>query len=723
MINELYSLADAIEKARISPYQWHKELKELPNVSEKKPLYRIWLSADRTIYRIDAIIAQTRVDSSDKQMCANDLRKWEKNNGYAFPAFNLPNLYNFEGECWKDRIAEKDEWVWGKKNIDFVKLKNWFGEAANNWEVLNKRGKPQEKIRVDNCLHKVPKQLLEIINEYIDSQNALTALIYLLKGLSVDAFRSALENYIFSKLEKRENTKLLLNFLFSETQLSVILDLEEYSSSCPVAHQTTIKWLNGTLNKAGNDKLEHNESQSNRGDAFGSVYTEIGETMPEVKLPGLGGVKLRSMFAAHECQKRYRLIEDSSYPITADNRAKIKMSLEWLAEEERHGKTWGIVDAKEILLAYPSSIPPVMPQFTRLFGASGNANPEKFASRAESVFRMIKGLPQKEQPKNLHIFAIHKMDKARSKVVFYRTYSIQNLNESAEIWKAGCVNIPALDIWIWADGIKTKDFGTDEKQKPVRLQIEAIEPLETAKVINRVWKMDGSKTGEVPRIKYYQGIELFFSDLPSGGIQHLLNVLLTNCAGLINYTGNKTHGRSALNYEKKEVCLALFPILGVLLYKQGCYKEEYMENMPYQIGQLLKAADELHTLYCKVVRDDKVPPQLVGNSLFVAATETPVRALTQLSPRLSPYLVWAKQYRTKKIDEKDKESWRAAWYVNLLESMATKLRPYINSSVEPALRFNDLEKAQLFIGYLAEFPKREKNDKDTQSSISENQSK
>lgn len=148
-----------------------------------------------------------------------------------------------------------------------------------------------------------------------------------------------------------------------------------------------------------------------------------------------------------------------------------------------------------------------------------------------------------------------------------------------------------------------------------------------------------------------------------------------------------------------------------------------MENMPYQIGQLLKVADELHTLYCKVVRDGNVPPQLAGNSLFVAATETPVRALTQLSPRLSPYLAWAKQYRTKGIHEKDKESWRAAWCINLFESIATKLCPYINSSVESTLRFNDLEKAQLFIGYLAEFPRREKNEKDTQSSISEDQKK
>jgi hypothetical protein len=322
---------------------------------------------------------------------------------------------------------------------------------------------------------------------------------------------------------------------------------------------------------------------------------------------------------------------------------------------------------------------------------------------------MIKGLPLEKQPKHIHIFAIHKIDKAKSKIVFYRTYSMQNLNQSAEIWQVGCANIPVLDIWVWCEQDKKKDAKTDEKQKRKLLQLEALEPLQTAKIINKVWKMDGNSTGEVARIKYYQGIEVFFSDLPIGGIQHLLNILLINCTGIIHYLGNKTHGRSVLKDKEKKDCALLFPLLALLLYKQGCYKEEYMENIPYQIGQLLKVADELHSFYCKVVREGKVPPQLVGNALFVTAAENPVQALAQLSPRINPYLAWAKQYRTKKIEEKEIESWRAAWYIDLLDTIATKLCPHINNPVESIQRFTDLEKAQLFIGYLASLPRCEKS--------------
>ncbi|MDR2632833.1 MAG: hypothetical protein LBC51_04320 [Treponema sp.] len=719
MINELYALANALERAKISPYEWHKELKTLPKVEEKKPLYRIWLSRNREVYRIDTITDQESV---------HYLRKWEKDFGCSFPAFNVSALYRFKTKKELDLLSEKErniekakkelygKWLEGKAEVDVEKLRSWCNEAKSN------RDEQEIKIignKIEKCFHRAPSELLKKIGGAHVPHNVITDLIRILEKITVEDFYAAIEQYVFKVLAKRKDSKLPLNFLFAEKQLSVILDVEDYESTCPVVHETTIQWINKELIRAERNTTVQKVFGSGN-DAFGSAYTEVGETMPEVKLPSLGGVKLRSMFAAHKCQERYGLIEDASYPITRENRAKIKKSLEWLSQEEQKGKTWGPVEAKELLFAYPSSIPPVIPRFAALLGAAGkDANPEKFASRAESVFQAIKGLPQAEQPKDLQLFAIRKMDKARSKVVFYRTYSMQSLNESAVTWQAGCENIPVFDIWVWAEQSKPPSSEVAEKHKVEILQTESIDPLQTARILNKVWKLDGSSSGEILRIKYSQGIELFFSDLSAGAKQHLLNVLLINYKGLLSYLGNKTHRNhnSILSYAEKESCAAVFSLFGLLLYKQNCYKEDYMENMPYQLGQLLKVADELHALYCKVVRDDNVPPQLVGNSLFVAATETPVQALAQLSPRFSPYLAWAKQYRTKNIEEKGRESWRAAWYVYLMESIATKLCPSIRS-IE---RFNDLEKAQFFIGYLAEFPKREKSDGTSQETASKNE--
>ena len=128
-----------------------------------------------------------------------------------------------------------------------------------------------------------------------------------------------------------------------------------------------------------------------------------------------------------------------------------------------------------------------------------------------------------------------------------------------------------------------------------------------------------------------------------------------------------------------------------------------MENTAYLVGQILKISDELHSFYCKVVRKGDVPPQLAGSSLFATANETPYQALAQLSLRINPYLSWAKQYRHKDVKKEGEESWKAAWYINLYETTANKLKLAMTNST----RFNDYDKAQLFIGYLSSFPKKE----------------
>ena len=130
-----------------------------------------------------------------------------------------------------------------------------------------------------------------------------------------------------------------------------------------------------------------------------------------------------------------------------------------------------------------------------------------------------------------------------------------------------------------------------------------------------------------------------------------------------------------------------------------------MDNLPYLYGQLLKAADELHTLYCNVVRDGSVPPQLVGSGLFQGAAEAPLRTLNVLSQRIMPYYSWAKSYRFKGITELGKESLSAEWLYHMFEQIMDKLL----NSWTPQTRFDDEKRAQLFIGYLASFPNKEQN--------------
>jgi len=126
-----------------------------------------------------------------------------------------------------------------------------------------------------------------------------------------------------------------------------------------------------------------------------------------------------------------------------------------------------------------------------------------------------------------------------------------------------------------------------------------------------------------------------------------------------------------------------------------------VKDIPYLVGQILKISDELHAFYCKIVRKNNIPPQLVGNSLMVSALETPERALAQLAQRINPYIAWAKQYRSKDYEE----SWRAAWYLSLFERNMSLVKNQFDAL--HGTRLGDREKAELFIGYLADFPKKE----------------
>ena len=182
-------------------------------------------------------------------------------------------------------------------------------------------------------------------------------------------------------------------------------------------------------------------------------------------------------------------------------------------------------------------------------------------------------------------------------------------------------------------------------------------------------------------------------------VQNTLN--LAGCAGLINCLPKEqwtSHKSQLLGIGQATTLFAL------LLYQMGIRKETYMQNFPYLYGQLLKTSDELHVLYCRVVRNDEIPPQLAGSSCYTAAAEAPVRTLAQLGQRMAPYLNWARSYQYKSVQAKGCESWRAMWLLGVYEKIVAAL----SSVWTPAIHFTDEEKAQLFMGYLARLPKTAK---------------
>lgn len=134
-----------------------------------------------------------------------------------------------------------------------------------------------------------------------------------------------------------------------------------------------------------------------------------------------------------------------------------------------------------------------------------------------------------------------------------------------------------------------------------------------------------------------------------------------------------------------------------------------MKESAFLLGRCLRVTDEIHRLYCEVVRKKELPPELCGSSLLVSMMESPVTTLSQLAMRSAPYVKWACAYHDDKAVKKTIDgaeikiivlvkSWWKRW-----SEIADQLH-----LLEWPKRLTPEERAQVFLGYLASFPKNEK---------------
>jgi len=700
MLNELYSLGQAMQDKGIEAAEWHREYKLLPKVTAKAPLIRIWLCEDGTVGNLESLDADL----------TQRLRKFGNNQG-TFPAFNIAPLYRLTDAQQIARLEHMEE---DHAKLDVAALRAWCTQG--NW-------RKSLVCKIDNCLHGTARRLLESIGgQGAGEYGAVRELIWLADGFSEEPgkrFRDALEECAFRKLAAGEDVSAALGLLFYKGKarardpeadcgtLSIILDISAWKRyGHPVASEYATAWINSRLLK-GEQARSGQAPRGGDADAFGVPLAPLDEPMPSVKLKGFD-VSLRTMFAGQPCQYRYRTVANDSYPIAKENRALVKKSLEWIAEPERENITWKKADQNELVFAYPSRLPKVPVKIASIFGmqARESAAQEdakgaglRFEEIAKELILTLKGMPPEEKPEFVQIFSIRKMDKARSKVLFTRCCTPERLIDVAEHWRVGCANVPVVP-------------------KVHRLTPY---PLQIAYIFNNVWRQDGELANQgktkVERLKYYQGLELLLDPAQKEGLRYYLNLLLVNSWGLFSYTGNTNHAqygpaqgkenaadtggggaagnRRPPDTRTRELGL-LLSVYGLLLYKAGHLKEEYMEHTAYLVGQILNISDGLHELYCKVVRDGSIPPQLAGNGLLITASETPERALSQLNTRMAPYLGWARQYASKGLEAGK----LAGWYLKLYRETMDKLLPQF----EPGTRLDDFGKAQLFIGYLASLP-------------------
>lgn len=684
MINELYRLSVAMSDMGITADSWHRKYKPIPNITEKAPCIRIVFAGNQV----------TDFGSVDADR-GKKLKKYGNNQG-TFPAMNLAPLYRIENAEHTKKLSKLLE----KKGaeLDIQQIKDWC--ICNNWNDKFAR-------KYNNCICEIPKELERLLSGNVSCEPMLRLIEQAKAFRNPKILHSELERVAFEFLEKRINIVSALQVLFYVGKpeksaeddygtLSVILDSRELEyEGIPSISIRFTKDFNRALMAADAD--EKSEMETSSIDAFGNPFVPLEEPMPSVKLEGGFDVSLRTMFKGQPCQTRYNRIENATYPIAPKIRTQLKTSLEWLSSMEMEDKTWVSTDAKEILFAYPSKLSGQPTGYASQFGGLKRTD-IWFEKEAESFAKHIAHIREADRenyPENIQIFMLRKLDKARTKVIYSRCSSPDEVINNSERWQKAAENIP--------------NFKVGRPRTPY--------PLHIAAIMNRMWNREGEQiTKKIKVFLNYHGMELLFG-VEKQVLENDLHILLNNSFNMTVYAGSIMN--TVTIYKEKDPFIPKLKetlvLTGMLLYWLGSGKEKYMNEHPYLLGQLLKVSDSLHELYCFKERDGQIPNQLVGNSMYVTASEMPKQVIGQLALRMTPYITWAKanrdvriemSYKNKEGETKQINGMSAGYLMSVYERIATQLHTVFDTKVH----FDDIEKAQLFLGYLAAFPKSDRAD-------------
>jgi hypothetical protein len=701
MIDELVKAANAMQDTGISAKDWHPKLKPLPKVTSKAPCIRIWLTDEGHIHDLEPLLPDL----------ASQLRKFEPDLGKSLPGFNVRPLYRLVK--LDDDIEKASKGQAGKK------LKaEWIKEFLEICADDRKNDDFWEKTResLGQCFGRVRENLEKICNSCLIEGETLQKFFKIVSKMNVERFQEEYSSKVQSKIMDGTLPETLMCYFVTQKKkqkedsdsrepvpkFSVFLDIKDYKEY-PVAYPDTVERLNILMN---NGKIERTSiSGDEKMDAYGFDIATVDEKFPEVVLPALGGVKLRSQVKEVPAQSRYGCCEAQTFLVGSESRKRTKRALEWLGDKERNGATYGIAGDKELLFAYPHVLPNEKIPLTKVFGVQPQdiswQNEDTFEQLAASVIEQLKGLGTESAKAELEIFSLRKMDKARTKVVYYRNVTVASLEQASAAWHEGCQNIPVLAVRDWS---KDKNEKTG-KSYSIPMKGQTVFPIKLCRYLNAIWKHDGQRadTGK-SKVKIFtptDGLRLLL-DKPNNDlaghmlarfIQHAQGYFLTLCRGI-----GKNEVTSLPDKE-------YYPgILGLLLFNLENKKEDFMKESAFLLGRCLRITDEIHRLYCEMVRNKELPPELCGSSLLISMMESPSTALSQLAMRSAPYVKWARACRD---GEKGGlvHYWMRHWSM-----IADQLH-----MLEWPQRLTPEERAQVFLGYLASFPKREKSTDQTDS--------
>ncbi len=695
MFNQLYELSSSMEKAGITTTSWHKNLKTCPK-------------SKTVIVYIDSTC-----NISDLKLVDNpsQFKKYEEALGESFPAFNLTAFYHIQNQT----NSEKDKIDRIKK---LIKDNNSPDTLKNELICLSSEREIKTLCKVENlkkCINK-SENLNEIIggvDEKYQSFNELISRFRLLKGDSeqvcsdrIKAFIIQLKDVTIDKISSasKEDGMLLFSSIFCCTaktlsNFSIILELSDHDQyEYPFNHNQVYSAINkALLNK---DSIESEANQENtRKDVYGCAISGSDTTFPAVKINKLGDVIIWAMNSESPCFKRYSKKDSELFTVGNTRRQTCKDALEWLSKSENENFTWKDISGTcgnskgkpipTILFAYPTEIPETTLEIANMFAGTTSCNDEdgvRFSNISSKVIKSLDALKKDKPNVNVNILAISRVSKGQTKMLVSQCFKVNQIISGAEDWISGCSNISELNI-----NIKNEN----------NLFFIPF-PSELTKCLNASWCRNGQWVEQVDEIRMGDAIILLATSPEK--IKNLIDDMLYKCIkntkSLLLEIGHVTNRRDGpFNWKNTKAFknhINFIPsIIGLLLYKLGYQKGQYMSSPAFLIGQLMSLADVLHREYCVKVRKGSLPTQLIGNAAMNVALNNPEEGLARLSERILIYQAWAKTVH---------ENGYAGWALSEFGNISSML-----GDCEIPKKATDVEKAQLLLGYLSRISKKDGN--------------
>lgn len=651
MLNELTLLKNgikAVDKKGLKKHHRHKEISE----PGKSNLIRVVIDKQK-IVELDIIDG------------ARNKNYWVhgKGNMFKFPAFKL------KFPTRPDGVKEFHEWKNERKNPKDPELASCIETLRKKYRINidqhtewpDYRANLVEREQLYSGLKGDSLIIHRLIETYLSfSKNGLSLLEHFDKALWSEWQNTRNKDIlkIITLVMFANGQELKENGTFQGESITLLLDITSNTTSDSGAHRNWVPELSKLL--------FDNEENTNQGNcAISGVNTKlVAGTFPKAKCNILGEVIIFSRFKG-DVRKRYGKLESESYSLSKSLADELSSALEYVNAKDQ-GTTWDKLPAEnnkttDLLIAYCREVADIntIKLLSHDGGHDGNNSDSFFdefdyEEESKQICETFKGksINLGIEPR-IDFLILRKISDGVKKSIFSSSQPLQRLEVASKSWNEACKNTPQIKLALFKKGKKQSEYCSARPISPKKFAI--LLQKNYTRTIDK-------KQKPVPGYSFADIMAIFLNEERAPELANrVLQKLLKQFSNLLERLALEKHLPIKSELKKANPnthhpdALCTVAAIGLLLHKRNRYKEVYMKDLAYKLGQFCAVLDEIHIGYCMEQRGGQIPNRLIGNQAYAAAVENPQKALEITSQRIAVYKTWAEK-NSRKAHENIHES-------------------------------------------------------------------